>query len=1371
MEVGAVVNEQYTVVEHIGRGGMADVWSARDQRLRRMVAIKTIAVGLTQDVDPVALFRQEAETIASMEHPHILPIYDFGEYGGSLYIVMRFVTGGSLEDLLEQGPLSPNEALRIGEAIASALDYAHTNKIIHLDLKPPNILMDSGGSPYLADFGLATVLDPEGRARNPGSGTLLYMAPEQLTAEVIDHRADIYSFSIMMYHMLTGKLPFDGTMPLALRQLQFNDELPALEESISNLPVGLTEVLRRGTAKDPRSRPTTLMNVIEEMRAILQPANLRTGEVGLLDEGELAIVDAVNLQTERLISLGDPDLLEAVDIYTRARYNWAGGQGRFLVSLTHFLIMSNYYQDAHRYDLPVDEYGLQMLLRGALEYDVELDYWWAANSDENRRWVCLHTLRSGTTPARIRAMYRLETLPDDSQSPMIPKLVAQALEVERDPDARLAALRVLAGRAKLLKSSSSYQIKTEFVGRLVTTMTRLGIEIAPATVWREAVYSPEIDLMIAEQALDTETPAVAEYAARTVGRIYSLTGVRHLANEQRARRPGALQALALVRDEAPSLPDVVSPQARAYAWITNTVRRLTDRPLQLIMRFALALLGGWIAFGEHIYSTYYATALFTPQRWGNTIAAGLTMGVFIGVVVLVTDELSTRLKGFWTWWMRMTVASSIGIAMGILTWAGIRWFYFGKPPALDLMRLGGMGLALGFVFVSVVDWKRWKALWLPALLIYLPIVLAWPNECLQDYYCTTQSGDLWLPAFNYFPVAGVGLAIGLLIGWFIPRKASNQALIPLPDAAKLVLAALAGIAWIAVIWHGYLTIYAQDYITYDHISLWYYGSMFFALIAAFLMKRMQTVAFGATALIGFSLLAILATQAIFAVYEANGLNYADPANYVAPQKELGINGDRDALLTYLYPSQLLTVGIPMVFVIALGAYVQSTFASISAFIGMPKAFHRGRDAWLTGTLIYTLIMSGIISVLSLFSIHVSVPYGLGWSLWGFLTFVCALAVWRWARWGAVGLLALGVALIGGAALYDALHVQSYALDGLTAPLLEQPGVVLWGIWSVFTTIFAAAALRRHLWGGIGLVLIVTAWYVVTILGLLPSFATIQAVANLALVVYALQPFMAEMEKGRLQVLRRAAPQKPAIPRPAPVPAPASPPAPTPGAAPAVPAYSMHTELDASASLPVPTPSLRTEIDVQPPRIAFDPTAMNSEIPAVKRPLDPTPIFRSDVLRVPGGMETQIDPLSAHKPAEPPKIKIDLSALTPSAATETQIDPLSAHKPAEPPKIKIDLSALTPNAAPETQIDAASLVRSQTTPQPEAEAATGDEEGQPPAESRRPSALKIDTSTLNADKPPTEPHRPRLKFDISSLNQQSTGTTRMPPLDEPDEAQE
>ncbi len=228
MDIGVEIG-QYKVIEHIGRGGMADVWSARDSRLNRMVAIKTIARDMSADADPISLFQREARTIAALEHPHILPIYDFGEFQGKLYIVMRYVTGGSLEDSLSRGPLPAVDVVRISRAIAEALDYAHENKVVHLDLKPPNILLDSQNAPYLADFGLATVVGPEGRVRNPGSGTLLYMAPEQLSAETIDQRADVYSFGLMLFHMLVGELPF-GSMPMALKQMQFQEQLPYLDD-------------------------------------------------------------------------------------------------------------------------------------------------------------------------------------------------------------------------------------------------------------------------------------------------------------------------------------------------------------------------------------------------------------------------------------------------------------------------------------------------------------------------------------------------------------------------------------------------------------------------------------------------------------------------------------------------------------------------------------------------------------------------------------------------------------------------------------------------------------------------------------------------------------------------------------------------------------------------------------------------------------------------------------------------------------------------------------------------------------------------------------------------------------------------------------
>src|SRR5690606_30865134 len=141
---------------------------------------------------------------------------------------MRYVSGGSLSGWMERGILSLEDALRVMTAMAQALDYAHERGVIHLDLKPQNILLDSNKSPYLADFGLATALDPQGRATNPGSGTLLYMAPEQLTSDSLDKRADIYSFAIMAFHILNGALPYDGITPMVMKQLQFQQDLPEI---------------------------------------------------------------------------------------------------------------------------------------------------------------------------------------------------------------------------------------------------------------------------------------------------------------------------------------------------------------------------------------------------------------------------------------------------------------------------------------------------------------------------------------------------------------------------------------------------------------------------------------------------------------------------------------------------------------------------------------------------------------------------------------------------------------------------------------------------------------------------------------------------------------------------------------------------------------------------------------------------------------------------------------------------------------------------------------------------------------------------------------------------------------------------------------
>lgn len=728
MDIGSEFSH-YRVVEHIGRGGMADVWSARDKRLNRTVAIKTIARDLSVDngTEPIKLFEREAQTIAALEHPHILPIYDFGEHEGQLYIAMRYVTGGSLEHMLADGAMSTSEVVRQSKNIASALDYAHKNNVIHLDLKPSNILMDSNASPYLADFGLATVLGPEGRAANPGYGTLLYMAPEQLTAGELDHRADIYSFAILVFQMLTGELPFDATTSLALKQLQWQEDLPEAEKMGSELAEVLTPVLRRGTALNPDDRPNTLMELVNELEDALAKVQ---GAIISAPRGDFDDEDGVGLLTIDLsgvMTIADQGAMvrrEAQDIYNRARKAWAHGQGRFLLGVTHFMVMNDVYMKAEEHGLEIDEAGLQLLLRGAIEYDHEIDYWWEKLDKDNRRWVALHAIRSENAPARARAFYRLETIPD-GDPPRIPTLVAQALAVETNDEAKRAGINVLATRAKRDYPSGNYKaVPQGLTGRLLTVRTRAEIQLKTPSDWRTTVYSEDIDELLAQIALDPRsTEAIAEQAARTVGRIRSLAAVKMIADAQRAGSRGALRALALVRDEAPSLPNIVSPQGRIYAWLANTWRRLTDDPLDNVRRFVFALLGATLAMAFHVFVTFRSEAIFNADRWGKTISIGLTFGMMIAILTIIASEVPNRLRGFWPWWARLILSAGLGILWGTLSWAAFTWFFLNYLPSWEVMIYVGIGTALGFVLSSLFKLRGWAAVLITAFTTYIPIYL------------------------------------------------------------------------------------------------------------------------------------------------------------------------------------------------------------------------------------------------------------------------------------------------------------------------------------------------------------------------------------------------------------------------------------------------------------------------------------------------------------------------------------------------------------------------------------------------------------------------------------------------------------------------
>ncbi|WP_119068625.1 serine/threonine-protein kinase [Aggregatilinea lenta] len=248
---------QYELLEVVGKGGMATVYRAYQPSMHREVAIKIIAPGLASDPEFMARFEREAQIIARLQHPHILPVYDFGRDESNAYLVMRLMDGGHLAAELD-GPLKPERVVELTRQIGSALDYAHRRGIVHRDLKPTNILLDEMGNAYLTDFGIAKMV--AGTATTgltaPGAvmGTPTYMAPEQWRAQPVDGRTDVYALGVIVYQMLLGQTPFSAETPHGLMYQHLDVEPPAPHTLQPDLPMSIEPVISKVLAKDPEDR-------------------------------------------------------------------------------------------------------------------------------------------------------------------------------------------------------------------------------------------------------------------------------------------------------------------------------------------------------------------------------------------------------------------------------------------------------------------------------------------------------------------------------------------------------------------------------------------------------------------------------------------------------------------------------------------------------------------------------------------------------------------------------------------------------------------------------------------------------------------------------------------------------------------------------------------------------------------------------------------------------------------------------------------------------------------------------------------------------------------------------------------------------------
>ena len=223
-----VLAGRYELLERIGSGGMAVVYKARDRMLNRYVAIKILKPEYTKDIKFIENFRRESQAAAGLSHPNVVVVYDVGREGNVHYIAMELVEGEPLSDLIErEAPLDYHRVIEITKQIASALSFAHKHQIIHRDVKPHNIMMtEDGQTAKITDFGIAKAVNSSTLVGNTGTvmGSVHYFSPEQARGGYVDEKSDIYSLGIVMYEMLTGKVPFDGENPVSVALMHINNE-------------------------------------------------------------------------------------------------------------------------------------------------------------------------------------------------------------------------------------------------------------------------------------------------------------------------------------------------------------------------------------------------------------------------------------------------------------------------------------------------------------------------------------------------------------------------------------------------------------------------------------------------------------------------------------------------------------------------------------------------------------------------------------------------------------------------------------------------------------------------------------------------------------------------------------------------------------------------------------------------------------------------------------------------------------------------------------------------------------------------------------------------------------------------------------------
>ncbi len=702
---------QYQLLEQIGVGGQGVVWSALDQSRNSIHAVKFNEILDTDQAKAEdTKVGQQFERLIRLRHPHILPLQEYGTENNLRYTVSPYIPGGTLAQRIK-ATTSFDEFLQYGREIASALDYLHSQRVIHRDIKTSNILLDMSGRTYLADFGLARIISASTLAFHTGHGTPPYASPEQIQSKAITPKSDIFSFGILLFEMLTGQLPWNGKKQLGMEQLHSKQELPDPHEYGTNIPPQIAGVLRRITSADPDVRPNSAN---EAMRMVYT----------IFDTPFAPLQDEIQYDDLTIRARDVEELLE------EGMEQWKSADGRFNLGLTKFALINLEHKKGD-----TDIFN-RFMLSQAMTYGYNDDHWWTTVKEPREKLLVSSILLKKEN--EVIAARVIGHLTDDLDKRALAKGLTKSMT---------SSLLTIG-----IKTNDAVIRQQIFEG--VRTLT------PPVDTWNDfSLIDPNQYKQLGGLAL--EDSEFGDAAAKLIGHIRASLAVKVILNHPNQERRNA--ALLLIQQEAESLPSFVKGGVRLKLSLEWILQRLIQQPINLIGAYVMSFLGAALGIGLQVYLTINLPDFF--DKGTISLERGLIIGLIFGLGIFTTRVIMERFNAS-NALVRIFFGTLLG-SMGMNIALFIFHILFVRTPPQGFLITAGCTMIALFLSIGGLIRSRLIRIFISVIAILAAIMGTW---WIHINYAT--SNVELTPIFRYdynwtlTQVSFTALGIALLIGIF-----------------------------------------------------------------------------------------------------------------------------------------------------------------------------------------------------------------------------------------------------------------------------------------------------------------------------------------------------------------------------------------------------------------------------------------------------------------------------------------------------------------------------------------------------------------------------------------------------------------------------